>query len=145
MIKTLGLFVLLAPALAAQDASIDAVKKASAQLEQALTHADMSTLDKLVTDDFLRTPPGGQDTNKKEWFGLIQSGRLQYVAFENSDERYRSYGDTVIVNLVSNIHTRPSGGPERQTKLKLIWVWVKLNGAWKLAAVQGNQVNAPAR
>jgi ketosteroid isomerase-like protein len=141
MIKRLGLVTLLLAPLGAQDASIDAVKKASAQLEQALTHADMVTLDKLVTDDFLRTPPGGRDTNKKEWLGLVESGRLQYVAFENSDARYRSYGDTVIVNLVSNIHTRSSGGPERQSKLKLIWVWVKLNGEWRLAAVQGNQTN----
>ncbi len=145
MIKTLGLLVVLAIPLAAQDASIDAVKKTAAQLEAALTHADIATLDKIVADDFLRTPPGGRDTNKKEWLALIQSGRLQYVAFENSDVRYRSYGDTVIVNLVSNIHTRSSGGPERQIKLKLIWVWVKLDGRWRLAAVQGNQVNPPAQ
>jgi ketosteroid isomerase-like protein len=145
MIKTLGLVALFAAGLGAQDASIEAVKKASAQLEQALTHADMATLDKMVAEDFLRTPPGGRDTNKKEWLGLIQSGRLQYVVFEDSDERYRSYGDTVIVNLVSNIRTRSSGGPERQSKLKLIFVWVKLGGEWRLAAVQGNQVNPPAQ
>ncbi|MBZ5611823.1 MAG: nuclear transport factor 2 family protein [Acidobacteriia bacterium] len=145
MIKTLVLIALAAVALAAQDANIEAVKKAAAQLEQALTHADMATLEKMVTDDFIRTPPGGRDTNKKEWLGLVESKRLQYVAFEDSEERYRSYGDTVIVNIVSNIHTRSSGGPERESTLKLIWVWVKLDGQWRLAAVQGNQVTAPAR
>jgi ketosteroid isomerase-like protein len=144
MIKTW--IVLAALPLAAQDANIDAVKQRASQLEQALTHADMATLDKMVTDDFLRTPPGGRDTNKKEWLGLVQSGRLQYVAFEDSEQRYRNYGDTVIVNVASNIHTRTSGGPERESKLKLIWVWVKQGGEWKLAAVQGSQVTtAPAR
>jgi ketosteroid isomerase-like protein len=141
MIKTLWLVTLLLAPLGAQDASIEAVKKAAAQLEQALTHADMATLEKLVTDDFLRTPPTGPDTNKKEWLGLVESKRLQYITFENSDVRYRAYGDTVIVNGHSNIHARSSGGPERESKLKLIWVWVKLGGEWRLAAVQGNQTN----
>jgi ketosteroid isomerase-like protein len=113
------------------------------ELEQALTHADMATLGKIVTDDFIRTPPGGRDTNKSEWLGLVQSGRLQYVAFEDSEEQFRSYGNTVLINNVSNIHTRSNGGPERESKLKLTWVWVKLDGQWRLASVQGTQVTAP--
>jgi len=144
MVKALGLIALAALPLVGQDANIEAVRRMTQELEQALTHADMATLDKMVVDDFIRTPPGGRDTNKKEWFGLVQSGRLQYVAFEDSDVRFRSYGNTVVVNNVSNIHTRSSGGPERQGKLKLVWVWVKLDGQWKLAAVEGTQVTAPA-
>jgi hypothetical protein len=93
----------------------------------------------MLTDDFLRTPPGGRDTNKAEWLGLIESGRLNYVAFEDSEDRYRVYGDTVVVNVLSNIHVR-TNGREAETKLKLIWVWVRQNGQWRLAAVQGNQL-----
>jgi ketosteroid isomerase-like protein len=145
MIKVLGLIALFAVPLAAQDANVDAVRKMTQELERALTHADMAALEKIVTDDFIRTPPGGRDTNKKEWLGLVQSGRLQYVAFEDTEARFRSYGNTVVVNDVSNIHTRSSGGPERESKLKLIWVWVKLNGQWRLAGVQGNQMTAPAQ
>jgi ketosteroid isomerase-like protein len=140
MIKTLGLAVLLVAPLAAQDASIDAVRKMVGELEQALTHADMTTLRRIVTDDFIRTPPGGKDTNKSEWLGLVESGRLNYVAFEDSEVKYRVYGDTVVVNDVSNIHTRGGDGPERATKLKLIWVWVRQDGQWRLAGVQGGQV-----
>lgn len=140
MMKTLGLAALMAVCLRGQDANIDAVRKMAGELEQALTHADMATLRKIVTDDFIRTPPGGKDTNKSEWLGLVESGQLNYVAFEDSEVRYRGYGDTVVVNTLSNIHTRGSSGPERATKLKLIWVWVKQDGQWRLAAVQGNQV-----
>jgi ketosteroid isomerase-like protein len=145
MIKALGLVALAAIPLVGQDANIEAVRRMTRELEQALTHADMTTLDKMVVDDFIRTPPGGRDTSKSEWLGLVQSGRLQYVAFEDSDVRFRSYGNTVVVNNVSNIHTRSSGGPERQGKLKLVWVWVKLDGQWKLAGVEGTQVTAPAQ
>ena len=145
MIRTLGSIALLAVPLAAQDADIDAVRKMALQLEDALTHRDMATLEKIVTEDFIRTPPGGRDTSKKEWLGLVESKQLQYVAFEDSDERFRAYGNTVIINNVSNIHVRSIGGSERELKLKLIWVWVKTDGHWKLAAVQGNQVTAPAK
>jgi ketosteroid isomerase-like protein len=142
MLKALVLAALLAAPLAAQDSAIDAVRARAHQLEEALTHRDMATLEDIVTDDFLRTPPGGRDTNKQQWLGLVESKRLQYVAFEDSDERFRAYGDTVIINNVSNIHVRATDGAERELKLKLIWVWVKLDGKWKLAAVQGNQVTS---
>jgi len=145
MVKELGLIALAAIPLVGQDANIEAVRRMTQELEQALTHADMATLDKRVDDDFIRTPPGGRDTNKKEWLGLVQSGRLQYIAFEDSDVRLRSYGNTVVVNNVSNIHTRSSGGPERQGKLKLVWVWVKLDENWKLAGVEGTPVTPPAQ
>ena len=145
MLKAVFSIALAALPLVGQDANIEAVRRMTQELEQALTHADMATLDKMVDDDFIRTPPGGHDTNKKEWFGLVQSGRLQYLAFEDSDVRFRSYGNTVVVNNVSNIHTRSSGGPERQGKLKLVWVWVKLDGKWKLVGVEGTQVTAPAQ
>ena len=142
MTKTLGLAVLLSAALAAQDANIEAVRKISGELEQALTHADMAKLQRMVTDDFIRTPPGGRDTSKSEWLGLVESRRLNYVAFEDSEVKYRVYGgDTVVVNNLSNIHTRSGDGPERQTKLKLMWVWVKQNGDWRLAGVEGTQLN----
>jgi len=140
MVKTVGLAVLLALGAAGQDSEIEAVRKMAAQLEQALTHADMATLKRIVVDDFIRTPPGGRDTNKSEWLGLVETGRLTYVAFEDSDVKYRAYGNTVLMNDVSNIHTRSGNGPERQTKLKLLWVWVKQGGEWRLASVEGTQV-----
>jgi ketosteroid isomerase-like protein len=143
MIKPVAAFVtaaLLAIPLAGQSA-IDEVRKRTAELEEAATHKDIATLGKMLTDDFLRTPPGGRDTNKAEWLGLIESGRLNYVKFEDSEEKYRAYGDTVLVNVLSNIHTR-TNERENETKLKLIWVWVKQNGQWRLAAVQGNQITA---
>jgi hypothetical protein len=94
MVKALSLIALAVLPLVGQDANIEAVRRMTQDLEQALTHAAMSALDKMVHDDFIRTPPGGRDTNKKEWLGLIQSGRLQYVAFEDSDLlREHSHGE----------------------------------------------------
>ena len=115
------------------------MRKLSRELEQTLIAADTAKLDKILTDDFLRRPPGGRDTNKREYMTLLSSGGLKYVAFENLDEKYRSYPNTVLVDEVTNIRARGANGPERDTRLKLTWIWVKLDGQWRLAGVQGSQ------
>lgn len=139
----MGLIALMALAAGAQDANIDAVRKLARELEQALIAADTVTLEKIFTDDFLRRPPSGPDTNKREYLSLLSSGRLKYVAFHNVEEKYRSYPNTVLVDDVTDIRARGANGRERETRLKLTWIWVQVDGQWRLAGVQGSQ--APAR
>ncbi|HEX6896895.1 MAG TPA: hypothetical protein VF146_16570, partial [Bryobacteraceae bacterium] len=67
MIKLVGLVGLFAAVLSAQESSsqeanVDAVRTMARELERALTAADTKALEGLLTDDFLRTPPGGKDT-----------------------------------------------------------------------------------
>ncbi len=139
----MALMALLALAAGAQSGDIDAVRRMARELEQALISADTAKLEKILTDDFLRRPPGGRDTNKREYLDLLSSGGLKYVAFKNVEENYRSYPNTVLVDDVTDIRARGQNGPERDTRLKLTWIWVKLDGQWRLAGVQGTQ--APAR
>jgi len=142
MVKRMGLIAVLALAARAQDANIDAVRKMARELERALIAADTGTLENILTDDFVRRPPGGPDTNKREYLSLLSSGRLKYVAFQNIEEKFRSYPNTVLVDDVTDIRARGANGPERDTRLKLTWIWVKLDGQWRLAGVQGS--TAPA-
>lgn len=143
MVKSLTLMALLVLPLNAQDANVDAVRKMAGELERALIAADTSTLEKILTDDFLRRPPGGADTNKREYLSLLSSGRLKYVAFKNIEEKFRSYPNTVLVDDVTDIRARGANGSERDTRLKLTWIWVKLDGQWRLAGVQGSQAPMP--
>lgn len=142
MVKTLALTALLALPLRAQDANVDAVRKMARELERALIAADTGTLEKILTDDFVRRPPAGADTNKREYLSLLSTGRLKYVAFQNIEEQFRSYPNTVLVEDVTDIRARGANGPERETRLKLTWIWVQLDGQWRLAGVQGSQVSA---
>ena len=128
---------LFAQTPATQSASIDAVKARQAELESALVNADMAKLDQMLTPDFIRTPPGGHDTDKAAYSAIIRSGQLKYVSFQDKDPIFRAFGDTVLVNVLSHLKTRSGAGPERDSNLKLIWVWVKRDGKWLLAAVEG--------
>lgn len=127
---------------AAAQGDIEAVRKAARELERALIAADTVALEKLLTGDFLRTPPGGRDTNRSEYISLIASGQLKYVAFENVEETFRAYANTVLVNDLTDLRYRSANGPERSMRLKLIWVWVKQNGQWRVAGVQGTQISS---
>lgn len=118
----------------------DEVRLRQSELEQALIHADVATLDQMLTNDFLRTPPGGRDTDKAQYSRLISSGQLRYLSFEDRDQKYRVYGDTVLVNMESHLRNRLASGAESELNLRLIWVWVKQNGQWLLAGVQGTEV-----
>lgn len=143
MVKSLTLMALLVLPLNAQDANVDAVRKMAGELERALIAADTGTLEKILTDDFLRRPPGGRDTDKRAYLSLLSSGRLKYVSFKNIEEKFRSYPNTVLVDDVTDIRTRGGNGPERDTRLKLTWIWVQLDGQWRLAGVQGSQAPMP--
>ena len=143
MIKNLVLIAVLAMTASAQDANIDAVRKMARELERALIAADAAALDKMLTDDFVRTPPAGRDTTKSEYISLVSSGQLKYIAFQNVEEKFRSYPNTVLVNDVTDLRYRGANGPEHGMRLKLIWVWVKQGGEWRCAGVQGNQVATP--
>ncbi len=146
MTRSLILALLAASSgLAASDAeSIEAVKKGEATLRQSLMRRDTATLAKLMTDDFVRIPPSTPATPRAEYFSIIESGRLQYLSFEVEDARFRAYGDTVIVEALVHLLTRGlADRPPAESHLRLLDVWVKQHGEWRLAVIQGNQ--APAK
>ena len=122
---------------------VEAVKKVEGEFREALSRSDIEALGKLLTEDFLRTPPTTPSTTKTEWLELIRTGKQKYLAFETKEAKYRVYGDTVIVNAIVSL--RVSRGNEAATDLKLpiLQVWVKQNGRWLLAAIQGNQTPNP--
>jgi len=139
MTRALSVLVLAAGLVSAGSDSdaIAAVKKAEKAMQQALVEGDTKAMGKLLTDDFIRTPPSTPATTKAQWIGQLESGRLRYLSFEVQDAKYRAFGDTVLVNSVAKIRAKTSTG-EADLLLRLLGVWVKQNGEWREAAVQGN-------
>jgi ketosteroid isomerase-like protein len=133
----LFLYCLSLPAQVSADRVIDAVRARQQELEKALVDADIAKLDQMLTPDFIRTPPGGRDTNKAAYSAIIRSGQLKYISFDDRDPKFRAYGDTVLVNVLSHLRTRSGAGAERESDLKLLWVWVRRGDQWLLAAVEG--------
>jgi ketosteroid isomerase-like protein len=106
----------------------------------ALIKADTEAMSRILTSDFLRTPPGGAATDKPTYVELVRSGRLKYISIDRKDVQYRVYGDTVVVNCTAPIRTSGVSGRTSDTELRLISVWVRQSGRWMLAAIQGTDV-----
>jgi len=113
------------------------MRAAEDQLQKALVKGDTETLSQLLTDDYLRTPPTTPNTTKTQYLDALRSGTLKYSSIEAKESHYRTYGDIVIVNSVTAIRVNING-QQRDEVLRLINVWIKQNGRWQLAAVQGN-------
>jgi ketosteroid isomerase-like protein len=113
------------------------MRAAEDQLQKALVKGDTETLSKLLADDYLRTAPTTPNTTKTQYLDALRSGTLKYFSIEAKESHYRTYGDTVIVNSVSAIRVNING-QQRDEVLRLINVWIKKDGRWQLAAVQGN-------
>ena len=129
-----------APVFAGSDSEdIAAIKRVEREMQQALVEGDTKTMARLLTDDFIRTPPSTAVTTKAEWIDQLESGRLKYLSFEVQDAKYRAFGDAVVVNSVAKIRAKTSTG-EQNLVLRLLSVWVKQQGEWREAAVQGNSM-----
>src|SRR5579862_8859917 len=78
---------------------------------RALLTGDADALASILTDDFIRSPPGLPETTKAQYVNAIRSGQQKYLSAEVKEEKYRAYGDTVLVNILQDVRTLRSGQP----------------------------------
>lgn len=114
-------------------------QQAADRFTQSLIKSDTDALSEILTDDFLRTPPTRPSTTKSEYLAQLRSGTLKYLAIDLKEAKYQVYDNTVVENSVAAIRVRYNN-QEINERLRLLQIWVRLNGKWRLAAVQGNPV-----
>jgi ketosteroid isomerase-like protein len=132
---------LLLPAFSQQVKPPRDLVETQEKFRQALRQNDADTLSQLLMDDFVRSPPTSPDTTKVQYLDAIRSGKLKYSSAETKEERYRVYGDTVLVNAVSKVSALVNG-QRLELTIRTLSVWINQNGRWLLAAIQANQVPA---
>jgi hypothetical protein len=112
-----------ASGVAAQQLDPEFVKARQARTE-AIRTGDKATFDRLTTEKFTATGPGGVLETREQRVGRAgkpQPGGGPAAGIE--EERIAAYGDTVVLNW-------------KQGNNRFLEVWVKDRGAWKCAGVQ---------
>jgi hypothetical protein len=103
------------------------------QLNQALLHADIGTLDRIYSDNLAYMNAGGEVMTKAEVLSKFKSGEIKLLTLGRDDIRLRVFGDAVILYGISTAALeykgRVSYGPRRFTN-----AYVKVNGEWRLAS-----------
>ena len=109
----------------------DAVEK----LHKAMITVDKASLDLLTADSLSYGHSNGFIQNKKEFVEGITSGKSVFVSIDITDQNISISHNVAIVRHVFTAATNDSGVPATK-KLKILLVWEKENGKWKLLARQ---------
>lgn len=119
----------------AQKAVGDAVEK----LRKAMVDADKTALVSLAADSLSYGHSGGKVENKTEFVENIASGKSDFVSIVLSEQTVTVAGNNAIVRHILDAATNDGGKPGT-VKLRVLLVWVKEKGQWRLLARQAVKV-----
>jgi 4-carboxymuconolactone decarboxylase len=117
------------------------VIKLSKDKWQWMAERNVETLDKLFAEEAVFVHMGGTMTKSQE-LDTIKSGRIQYKDAQIQEVSVRFVGTTAIllnrIRLVAVV-----GGNEVVNPFNVTEVYVKLDGAWKLASLSFTRLLTP--
>lgn len=105
------------------------------QLRSSLLERDSVMLSKLLSDDLTYGHTNGWIQSKEELIRSVVDGQQEYSSITVKGMTVRVYGTTAIVNLDGNASLKFDGKP-LELDMKVLLVWVLLDGEWKLVARQ---------
>lgn len=112
-----------------------AVVAAVEKLRVAMIDANKTELEKLVAEELSYGHSGGHIDDKKEFVEKIVGGQSDFVTIELSEQTISVSGKTAIVRHILKAKTNDAGKPG-EVHLRILLVWQKQAGKWKLLARQ---------
>ena len=115
------------------------LQRALADRERGLgataVQADDAALNKLLADDLSYIHSTGDKDTKKQFIENQHNGVRKYLKIEHESMDVRVYGNTAVVGGTIQLETMQKG-VKAASHLRIIHVWVKQGGTWKLVAHQ---------
>jgi ketosteroid isomerase-like protein len=109
----------------------DAVEK----LRKAMVDGDSITLSNLAADDLTYGHSSGKVETKADFVGTIASGKSDFVTIDLTEQTIQVSKDVAIVRHRLSAKTNDGGKPG-EVNLKIMTVWQKMKGGWKMLARQ---------
>lgn len=110
-----------------------AIRQVLEEYREAILKNDVTAMDRIEAPDFTITTPNGVYRNKQVQLSQAPGNQFEFITWD--DIQIRVYGDTAVVTF----HVlRKSKGSERE-QLRVLAVYVKQNGRWRVVAQQGTQ------
>ncbi|MBK5271011.1 MAG: nuclear transport factor 2 family protein [Bacteroidia bacterium] len=121
--------------VSAQSKEEKEVANAVEQLRKAMVDADGTMLEKLTSPILSYGHSSGKIEDKAEYVSSIVSGKSDFVTMDLTEQVIRISGNTATVRHILD-GTTNDGGKTGTVKLKVLLVWQKIKGGWKLLARQ---------
>lgn len=104
-------------------------------LVDAELHGDVSTLDRILADDFLGFDQAGRAQDRDTILSAYRSAAIRIHGLTPSDLHLRLLDGTGIVSGISAIHG-VAGGEPFSARLRFLDIFVYREGNWQLTASQ---------
>jgi len=114
---------------------VQAVTAATETLRLAMIDPTREALSALVADDLSYGHSGGKVDTKTSFIADLLSGASDFVTIAITDQTVKVVGNDAIVRHTLTADTNDSGKPGKVT-IKILGVWQKQAGQWKLLARQ---------
>jgi len=131
----IGLFSLISFSSIAQSKEHKAVAEAVEKLKKAMIDGERAQLENIASDSISYGHSGGNVQNKTEFVEAFVTGKSDFVTIDLSEQTIQLIDNIAIVRHVLNATTNDSGKPG-VVKIKVLLVWAKEKGQWKLVARQ---------
>ncbi len=129
------IFCLLTIASLGQAKDEKSITDAVEQLRDAMIDGNKTTLENLVSDKLSYGHSSGQLDTKKEFVEKLTSGKSDFVTINLSEQTISISGKTAIVRHKLDATTNDNNKPG-EVHLRVMLVWQKAGGDWKLLARQ---------
>ena len=123
----------------AQSQAEKKVSEAVESLRNAMINADKNALENLVADKLSYGHSGGAVDDKKTFVEKIVSGQSDFVTIDLSEQTISISGNTAIIRHILKAKTNDGGKPG-EVNLRILLIWQKQNGGWKLLARQAVKI-----
>jgi hypothetical protein len=130
--------------LRTESSDADLIRQIERQRLRSLVDVDLSTARRLHSDDFQLINPAGAPLTKQEYLGALESGQLDYVAWEAGDITVKLYGNVAVIRYRDSRFDVNSGstvvhrGPMYHTNL-----YERRGGQWQIVWSQASGVIKP--
>ena len=98
-------------------------------IQQAMIDKDIDTLDSLFQDDLIFTHMSGKKQTKKEFFGEIRDGVLNYYSYQINDYEIEANDNTAVLKGHTTLTAKVYGMSGSWT-LPVSFRFEKINGRW---------------
>jgi ketosteroid isomerase-like protein len=119
----------------AQSKQEESVAAAVEKLRAAMIDANKTDLENSVADKLSYSHSSGALDDKKTFVEKITSGKSDFVTIDLSEQTISVSGKTAIVRHILKAKTNDGGKPG-DVYLRVMLVWQKKSGRWKLLARQ---------
>jgi len=124
----------------AQTKDEKAVADAVDQLKTAMINANRKALENLAAEKLSYGHSSGHVDDKKEFVDKIVSGASDFVSMDLTEQTISISDHVALVRHVFNAKTNDAGKGPGEVHLRVLLVWQKQKGGWKLLARQAVKI-----